>query len=196
MIDCANGAAYKVAPEVLWELGADIVAMGVTPNGTNINLDCGSTAPEALCRKVREMRADIGIALDGDADRVVIVDEQGHLVDGDQLLAAIAESWLVHYASAGMLGEAERQAEEIAYLEDPSGALGAAAWETIGAIGRCLDLDYAGADVSILPDGRVVVFEANATMLVHPEAEGELLRKNPYVDRITSAFQALVQASL
>jgi phosphoglucosamine mutase len=94
VIDCANGAAYRVAPEALWELGADVISIGVEPDGFNINRECGSTAPDALCRKVREMRADIGIALDGDADRVVIVDEQGHLVDGDQLLAVIAESWV------------------------------------------------------------------------------------------------------
>jgi phosphoglucosamine mutase len=93
VIDCANGAAYRVAPEALWELGADVVAIGVEPDGFNINKECGSTAPELLCRKVREMRADIGIALDGDADRVVIVDEKGHVVDGDQILAVIAESW-------------------------------------------------------------------------------------------------------
>ena len=93
VIDCANGAAYRVAPEALWELGAEVISIGVEPDGFNINHDCGSTAPEALCRKVREMRADIGIALDGDADRVVIVDERGHIVDGDQLLAVIAESW-------------------------------------------------------------------------------------------------------
>ncbi len=93
VIDCANGAAYRVAPEALWELGADVISIGVEPDGFNINHDCGSTEPDALCRKVREMRADIGIALDGDADRVVIVDEQGQLVDGDQLLAVIAESW-------------------------------------------------------------------------------------------------------
>jgi phosphoglucosamine mutase len=93
VIDCANGAAYRVAPSALWELGADVIAIGVEPDGFNINRDCGSTAPDALCRKVREMRADIGISLDGDADRVVIADEQGHLVDGDQLLAVIAESW-------------------------------------------------------------------------------------------------------
>jgi phosphoglucosamine mutase len=77
----------------LWELGADVVTIGVEPDGFNINRDCGSTSPEALTRKVREMRADIGIALDGDADRVVIADEHGHLIDGDQLLAVIAESW-------------------------------------------------------------------------------------------------------
>src|SRR6266699_5205110 len=76
VIDCAHGAAYKVAPEVLWELGADIVPMGVSPDGININFECGSTAPEAMCAKVREMRADFGIALDGDADRVVMADEQ------------------------------------------------------------------------------------------------------------------------
>jgi phosphoglucosamine mutase len=93
VIDCANGAAYRVAPDALWELGADVIAIGVEPDGFNINRDCGSTAPEALTRKVREMRADIGIALDGDADRVVIADEHGHIVDGDQLLAVIAESW-------------------------------------------------------------------------------------------------------
>src|SRR3984885_12943820 len=94
VIDCANGAAYRVAPEALWELGADVVSIGVEPDGFNINHDCGSTAPDALSRKVRELRADVGIALDGDADRVVIVDERGQVVDGDQLLAVIAENWL------------------------------------------------------------------------------------------------------
>jgi phosphoglucosamine mutase len=93
VVDCANGAAYKVAPAVLWELGADIVALGVEPNGANINFECGSTAPEAMCRKVREVRADFGIALDGDADRVVMADENGHIIDGDQILALIARSW-------------------------------------------------------------------------------------------------------
>ncbi|MBV8836567.1 MAG: phosphoglucosamine mutase, partial [Alphaproteobacteria bacterium] len=93
VIDCANGAGYRVAPAALWELGAEVFSLGVEPDGFNINKDVGSTAPEALSRKVREMRADIGIALDGDADRVVIVDEKGHVIDGDQLLAVVAESW-------------------------------------------------------------------------------------------------------
>jgi phosphoglucosamine mutase len=93
VIDCANGAAYKVAPAVLWELGADIVTLGVTPDGTNINLDCGSTEPQTMCAKVRETRADFGIALDGDADRVVMADEKGNVIDGDQILALIAKSW-------------------------------------------------------------------------------------------------------
>jgi phosphoglucosamine mutase len=93
VVDCANGAAYKVAPEVLWELGADVIAIGNEPNGFNINQDCGSTDPEALKRKVHETRADIGIALDGDADRVIIVDEQAREIDGDQIMAVIAEYW-------------------------------------------------------------------------------------------------------
>jgi phosphoglucosamine mutase len=93
VIDCANGAGYKVAPEALWELGAEVIKIGVEPNGRNINYKCGSTHPDALVDKVREVRADIGIALDGDADRVVIVNEKGEIVDGDQLMAVIAESW-------------------------------------------------------------------------------------------------------
>jgi phosphoglucosamine mutase len=92
-IDCANGAAYKVAPAVLWELGAEVISIGTEPNGTNINKACGSTHPEALQKKVHEVRADIGIALDGDADRVIIVDEHGAIIDGDQLMAVVAESW-------------------------------------------------------------------------------------------------------
>ena len=93
VVDCANGAAYKTAPEVLWELGAEVMPIGVDPDGFNINADVGSTAPQALIDKVREVRADIGIALDGDADRVLIVDEKGEMVDGDQLMAVIASSW-------------------------------------------------------------------------------------------------------
>jgi phosphoglucosamine mutase len=93
VVDCANGAAYRIAPEALWELGAEVFKLGVEPDGFNINRDVGSTAPAALVARVREVRADIGIALDGDADRVLIVDEKGQTVDGDQLMAVIAESW-------------------------------------------------------------------------------------------------------
>ena len=92
VLDCANGAAYKVAPEALWELGAEVITIGDDPDGFNINRDVGSTAPNALINKVREMRADIGIALDGDADRVLIVDERGGVVNGDQLMAVVAQS--------------------------------------------------------------------------------------------------------
>jgi phosphoglucosamine mutase len=93
VVDCANGAAYRVAPETLWELGAEVIAIGVEPDGFNINRDVGSTAPDALVRKVRELRADIGIALDGDADRVLVVDERGQVVDGDQLMAVVARAF-------------------------------------------------------------------------------------------------------
>jgi phosphoglucosamine mutase len=93
VIDCANGAAYKVAPAALWELGADVVTTGVEPDGFNINKYCGSTDTRTMCRMVREHGADIGIALDGDADRVLVADETGELLDGDQLMATVAESW-------------------------------------------------------------------------------------------------------
>jgi phosphoglucosamine mutase len=99
VIDCANGAAYQVAPSALWELGAEIVAVGVTPNGININDKCGSTSPALLQETVVASGADIGIALDGDADRLIIVDEQGRVVDGDQIMALIGKSW----AKAGTL---------------------------------------------------------------------------------------------
>ncbi|MBA3447463.1 MAG: phosphoglucosamine mutase, partial [Pseudaminobacter sp.] len=93
VIDCANGAGYKVAPAALWELGAEVIAINDDPNGFNINEECGSTHPASLSKKVHEVRADIGIALDGDADRMLIVDENGDVIDGDQIMALIAESW-------------------------------------------------------------------------------------------------------
>jgi phosphoglucosamine mutase len=92
-LDCANGAAYRTAPTALWELGAEVVPLGVEPNGRNINDRCGSTHPEACRQAVLDRRADIGIALDGDADRVHLIDEKGRLVDGDQLMALIAGRW-------------------------------------------------------------------------------------------------------
>ena len=93
VVDCANGAAYQVAPSALWELGADVIAIGVEPNGLNINEGCGSTDTGLLRRMVVETGADIGIALDGDADRLIVVDETGTIIDGDQLMALIATAW-------------------------------------------------------------------------------------------------------
>ena len=92
VIDCAHGAAYKVAPTVLWELGATVIPLGVSPDGFNINRECGSTVPEHLCRAVLEHGADLGLALDGDADRLLLSDERGRLVDGDQILALAAQN--------------------------------------------------------------------------------------------------------
>jgi phosphoglucosamine mutase len=93
VIDCAHGAAYKVAPTALYELGAEVIEVGVSPNGCNINEECGSTWPVTMARAVKEYRGDIGIALDGDADRLVICDEKGRVVDGDQIMALIAAAW-------------------------------------------------------------------------------------------------------
>lgn len=93
VVDCANGAAYRVAPAVLWELGATVFSLGVSPDGFNINRGCGSTAPENFRKAVVDQKADLGIALDGDADRLLLADERGQLVDGDQILALIARCW-------------------------------------------------------------------------------------------------------
>lgn len=93
VLDCANGAAYRTAPSVLWELGAEVITIATSPNGTNINDNCGSTHPKTMCEKVIETRADIGIALDGDADRLIICDEKGKIIDGDQVMATIATNW-------------------------------------------------------------------------------------------------------
>ncbi|MGE4410459.1 MAG: phosphoglucosamine mutase [Sphingobium sp.] len=93
VVDCANGAAYQVAPAALWELGAEVISIGVSPDGLNINDGCGSTAPMLLQETVVSAGADIGIALDGDADRLIIVDEKGNIVDGDQIMALIAAGW-------------------------------------------------------------------------------------------------------
>jgi phosphoglucosamine mutase len=93
VVDCANGAAYRVAPTVLWELGATVTPVGVSPDGFNINRGCGSTVPEYLCAQVVEHGAHLGIALDGDADRLLMADEAGELIDGDQILGLIAQSW-------------------------------------------------------------------------------------------------------
>ncbi len=93
VVDCANGAAYKAAPEVLWELGADVIPLGVSPDGYNINLGCGSTSPQAAADAVRSHGADLGICLDGDADRIVLIDEMGQIVDGDQIMALFTRLW-------------------------------------------------------------------------------------------------------
>ncbi len=93
VVDCANGAAYRAAPDVLWEMGADVIPVGCAPDGFNINLGCGSTAPQATVDAVRHHGADLGICLDGDADRIILVDEMGRVVDGDQIMALFARQW-------------------------------------------------------------------------------------------------------
>ena len=93
VLDCANGAAYKSAPIILWELGAEVITIGVNPNGLNINHECGSTHPENMAKKVVEEKANLGICLDGDGDRIIICDEKGKIIDGDQILALLALHW-------------------------------------------------------------------------------------------------------
>jgi len=93
VVDCANGAAYKVAPTIFWEMGAEVIKMGIEPNGYNINKNCGSTCPDGLAKRVVAEGADIGFALDGDADRVIVSDEKGNIIDGDQLLGLAAVAW-------------------------------------------------------------------------------------------------------
>ncbi|MDA9032098.1 phosphoglucosamine mutase [Amylibacter sp.] len=93
VVDCANGAAYKAAPIVLWELGAEVISIGVNPDGYNINKDCGSTHPQNAARAVLEHNADVGICLDGDADRLILIDNKGKIADGDQLMGLIASQW-------------------------------------------------------------------------------------------------------
>jgi phosphoglucosamine mutase len=93
VVDCANGAAYKVAPAILWELGAEVISIAVQPDGRNINHNCGATAPRLMQEAVMLHQADVGLALDGDADRLIMADEKGQVIDGDQLMALIAEAW-------------------------------------------------------------------------------------------------------
>jgi phosphoglucosamine mutase len=94
VIDCAHGAAYKVGPSILWELGAQVIPIGITPTGININANCGVTSLDAVCQAVVEHKADIGIVLDGDADRLIIINERGGILDGDQIMALLATAWL------------------------------------------------------------------------------------------------------
>ncbi|MAQ81931.1 phosphoglucosamine mutase [Psychromarinibacter halotolerans] len=101
VVDCANGAAYRAAPEVLWELGAEVISIGTSPNGTNINDGCGSTDTALAARTIRETGADVGICLDGDADRVMILDENGEVADGDQIMALFAARWAESQRLAG-----------------------------------------------------------------------------------------------
>ena len=101
VVDCANGAAYRAAPEVLWELGAEVIPVGVAPNGFNINDGCGSTSPSVAAETVIQHGADVGICLDGDADRVIILDENGKVADGDQLMALLATRWAEEGRLAG-----------------------------------------------------------------------------------------------
>jgi len=132
VVDCAHGAAYRTAPNTLWELRAkEVISIGVNPNGTNINAECGSTSTEALSKAVLEHKADVGIALDGDADRLIMCDEKGKIIDGDQLLALIAIGWketqrlsrdgIVATVMSNLGLERRLQSEDLSLIRTPVG---------------------------------------------------------------------------
>jgi phosphoglucosamine mutase len=163
VLDCANGAAYKVAPEVLWELGADVVTIGVTPDGTNINQDCGSTAPQLMCAKVRETRADFGIALDGDADRVVMADEKGNILDGDQILALIASKWskIGKLKGGGVVGTVMSNAGLDHYLQSQSLKLARSA---VGDRYVLEEMQKGGFNVGGEQSGHIILSDVSTTV--------------------------------
>ena len=108
VVDCANGAAYKIAPQILWELEAEVISIADRPNGRNINDGVGSTHPERAAQAVLDHQADLGICLDGDADRVILIDEKGRVADGDQLMALMAGRWAEQFDDAHALRFCER----------------------------------------------------------------------------------------
>ncbi len=188
VVDCANGAAYHVAPDALWELGAEVIAMGVSPNGLNINDGCGSTRPEALQKRVVEEGADVGIALDGDADRIVVVDEKGRLVDGDQMMALIA----LDYQKRGRLKGAvvatimsnlglERRLDEAGIAMVRTQVGDRYVLEEMRRLGSNLGGEQSGhiilADHSTTGDGLVAALQVLAALVDHGKPASEVLRR-------------------
>jgi phosphoglucosamine mutase len=195
VVDCANGAGYRVAPAALWELGAEVISIGVEPNGFNINKECGSIAPAALCQKVREMRADIGIALDGDADRVVLVDEKGHLVDGDQLIAVVAESWK-EYGRLAKPGVVATVMSNLG-LERHLAGLGLSLART--AVGDRYVLEYMrehGFNVGGEPSGHIILSDYTTTgdgLITALQVLAVVKRQNRPVSQVCHRFDPLPQ---
>ena len=195
VIDCANGAAYKVAPEALWELGAEVISIGVEPDGFNINRGVGSTSPQALRDKVRELRADVGIALDGDADRVILVDELGHLIDGDQLMAVVGESW----RDQGLLSKPGLVATIMSNLalERHLGALGLTLERT--AVGDRYVIErmrQAGYNVGGEPSGHVILSDYSTTgdgLVTAMQALAVVKRLDKPVSEVCHRFEPLPQ---
>jgi len=173
VVDCAHGAAYQVAPSALWELGAEVVAIGVTPNGLNINDGFGSTAPRALQDKVVEEGAHIGIALDGDADRLIVVDERGKVIDGDQLMALIGLSW----ANSGKL---------------KGGAVVATVMSNLG-LERCLGAQGVGLVRTSVGDRYVLETMRSGGYNVGGEQSGHIILSDHATtgDGLVAALQAL-----
>jgi len=187
VLDCANGAAYSVAPEALWELGADVIPLGVHPDGININDGCGSTEPMLLRETVVASGADIGLALDGDADRLIVVDEKGAIVDGDQLMALIA---LEHHRSEALMGNAvvatvmsnlglERRLAEDGIALERTQVGDRYVLEAMRARGRNVGGEQSGhiilTDHSTTGDGLVAGLQVLAALIDHDQPASELL---------------------
>jgi phosphoglucosamine mutase len=195
VIDCANGAAYKAAPEALWELGAEVIAIGVDPDGFNINREVGSTAPQALRQKVRELRADVGIALDGDADRVIMVDETGAIIDGDQVMAVVAASW----REQGLLTKPGLVATIMSNLglERHLASLGLTLERT--AVGDRYVIERmreAGYNVGGEQSGHVILSDYSTTgdgLVTAMQVLAEVKRKNRRVSEVCHLFEPLPQ---
>jgi phosphoglucosamine mutase len=195
VIDCANGAAYKVAPEALWELGAEVIQIGVEPNGFNINNNVGSTHPGALRAKVRELRADVGIALDGDADRVIMVDENGQVIDGDQLMAVVASSW----AQQGLLSKPGLVATIMSNLglERHMSSIGLTLERT--AVGDRYVIErmrQAGYNVGGEQSGHVILSDYSTTgdgLVTAIQVLAEVKRQNRRVSEVCHCFEPLPQ---
>ena len=195
VIDCANGAAYKVAPEALWELGAEVIQIGVEPNGFNINNNVGSTHPGALRAKVRELRADVGIALDGDADRVIMVDENGQVIDGDQLMAVVAASW----AQQGLLSKPGLVATVMSNLglERHLSSLGLTLERT--AVGDRYVIErmrQAGYNVGGEQSGHVILSDYSTTgdgLVTAMQVLAEVKRQDRRVSEVCHCFEPLPQ---
>jgi phosphoglucosamine mutase len=195
VVDCAHGAGYRVTPEALRELDAEVIAMGIEPDGFNINRECGSTEPAALCLKVKEMRADIGIALDGDADRVIIADERGRIVDGDQLLAVIAESWQAdgRLAKPGIVATVMSNLGLERYL----GGLGIALVRT--PVGDRYVLEHMrrdGYNVGGEPSGHIILSEYTTTgdgLLAALQVLAVVKKQDQPVSRVCHRFDPLPQ---
>jgi phosphoglucosamine mutase len=195
VVDCANGAAYKVAPEALWELGAEVIQIGVEPNGFNINNNVGSTHPGALRAKVRELRADVGIALDGDADRVIMVDENGQVIDGDQLMAVVAASW----AQQGLLSKPGLVATVMSNLglERHLSSLGLTLERT--AVGDRYVIErmrQAGYNVGGEQSGHVILSDYSTTgdgLVTAMQVLAEVKRQDRRVSEVCHCFEPLPQ---
>jgi phosphoglucosamine mutase len=195
VVDCANGAAYKVAPTVLWELGATVIPVGVGPDGFNINRGCGSTVPEFICSQVVEHGAHLGIALDGDADRLLIADEAGELVDGDQILALIAQSW--HEAGRLQGGGIVATVMSNLGLERYLAKLGLALHRTrVGDRYVAEDMRAKGINVGGEQSGHLILSDFATTgdgLLAALQVLGVLVERNLVASRACRVFERLPQ---